>query len=357
MYLVTLLALVAAITQGAIDRYLVAVEAHGRCDDQHVTWVASLDEREIKRLGSGIRLGNEGALDSWHSDTIASAVVMHTRIAASMWRDAPRGGTWRTHLEHASRLATLIARQRKRHEWLPAWYSVAASHLVAAGEAGRLTSLLDEVPRELRQHPLLRLARAGYYELLASGRVSPAALNKLGGVSSVYDPAVVSEWLQEFQEEAAGLYGELSATAGPFTAEARIRLAHLLVELGRFDEAAGVLGNVALEVDGAAELAYFDSLVRGRVSEIRADYASAEAAYRAAARRFPSASTPAIALAHLYYTSGFGTAARREAAGLLARLGPAESVEDPWVVFSWAQYWRTPELLRDMLSRVSACAP
>jgi tetratricopeptide (TPR) repeat protein len=116
----------------------------------------------------------------------------------------------------------------------------------------------------------------------------------------------------------------------PVADEARVRRGLLLHRLGRQAEALAAL-DVAPAAGADPAVDYWRMLFRGRVLQALDRPEEAAAAYEAAARGWPGAQTPAVALAALAQQQDRPDDARRWAA--LARTTSADTI-DPW----W-QYW------------------
>lgn len=343
-----LLTIPAGPTAQAGARYAAAVEAHAACDDAALAWVASLGEKALAAEASA------GGVAAWPRTTVASAVVLHARIAASLWRAGAAG--WRAHLEHARRLAARLDPRPAVHGWLAAWFSLAASQYLAAGDAHQAGELLDAVPRPLRREPLVLLARGALHEYLATDRLAPAERSQIDGASPLNSPSAVADDQRHHLERAARVYDELLA-AHAEEVEAAVRLARVHLALGQPDRAAAALRRSPRDTSGPpSPLEYYAELVAGRVYEAHGQLAQAEAAYRNAATRFPAAQRPALALARLYVRGGAGGAARDEIERLLARSDGDTNAEDPWAVYYAGQYWRTATLLQNMMTGTLRCA-
>lgn len=209
-------------------RYAAAVEAHAACDDGALAWVASLDEKALAAEASA------GGVAAWSQATVASAIVLHARIAASLWRAGAAG--WRAHLEHARRLAARLDPRPAVHGWLAAWFSLAASQYLAAGDARQAGELLDAVPRPLRREPLILLARGALHEYLATDRLAPAERSRIDGASPLNSPSAVADGQRRHLERAARVDpAQLGAALGDARAAGSTALFDAVV--------AGLLGN------------------------------------------------------------------------------------------------------------------
>lgn len=149
--------------------------------------------------------------------------------------------------------------------------------------------------------------------------------------------------VQKRYAEAAKRYAEAARQPGMET-EARLRLGHVEVELGRSAEALVTLDNLEEATDDL-DLQYLARLFRARALEQLSRPEDARREYRAALEIHPSAQSAAMALASLM----FRTAERAEADLLVAGLlDSAEEFSDPWWTYWPADYRHTARLLTTM---------
>jgi tetratricopeptide (TPR) repeat protein len=113
----------------------------------------------------------------------------------------------------------------------------------------------------------------------------------------------------------------------PALAEARVRLAHILSDAGRHNEAAAELRQVAA-ARRPQFVDYYASLMTGRVSRTRGQLDAARAAFERAAGVYPNAPAPRLALSELALASGN----REESLARLRQAAPSErvDVDEPW---------------------------
>jgi tetratricopeptide (TPR) repeat protein len=111
--------------------------------------------------------------------------------------------------------------------------------------------------------------------------------------------------------------------------EARLRLAHVLGDRGRHEEAREQLLQ-ATRNPLPRLLDYYGSLLLGREEQALGNAGAARRAFERAAALFPSAQSPRIALSHVALMRGD----RQSAVGALAPVGGATPTvdEDPWDV-------------------------
>jgi hypothetical protein len=337
--------------------YRLAVETHQNCDDGSLEAVAGLGARELKEVASAVSRGAKTG--TWPEALVASAVTMHIRLAIWMRQTGQEKARWLAHLNTGAQLALLVDARDSRMAFLSAWLLVTASQYLAAGELGALRELLEHPPRTLRAHPSLILARGSMHELLASEQAGPATHVLFSGPPTGFYMRAV-DWLRARQGEhrrtAVGLYSRINADDTVGT-EAKVRLALLLADTDRLEEARAAISATRIRTLLPTTLEYYRLLVSARIHERSRRFADAERDYRAAATLFPQAQTPSVGRMHLLLLQGDLVGAGTVASELIGRLGPAQRVEDPWSGYLAGQNWRTPELILSMLSEVRLCGP
>jgi len=127
-----------------------------------------------------------------------------------------------------------------------------------------------------------------------------------------------------------------SLAADPNESEARLRLAHVLLELDDLDAVADVLLKYDWSRDGPA-FEYLVGLFEGDFHERRGDRAAAAAAYDRAASLASVPQSALIARAHLAHLEG----KRLESSRIVTRaLSGDRNGSDPWWPFTRGQAWR-----------------
>jgi tetratricopeptide (TPR) repeat protein len=184
----------------------------------------------------------------------------------------------------------------------------------------------------------LRLARGSLEELRTMPNSVEASLRQ-----QVLDTPLPRDLRLAHEEKrrlgvAAATYQAL-LTDEPDMVEAHLRLAHLLVRLGRHEEARAHLGRV-LGSGSDARQTYLARLFLADVHEQQGDRAGAIAAYRTAQSAWPAAQSPALALARLHTLEGDGATAR--AALSHVHREPPRTRTDPWGGYTSGQAWRLP---------------
>jgi tetratricopeptide (TPR) repeat protein len=139
-----------------------------------------------------------------------------------------------------------------------------------------------------------------------------------------------------------------SVDADPRETEARLRLAHVLIELDEFGEAEAILATTEWETDEPA-FEYLARLLEGAVNERKGNAEAALTSYDRAIDLVAASQTARLAKARLLRASE----RRAEAvAAATAALNESSSQLDPWWVFINGQAWRRDVYLKAARSMV-----
>ena len=98
----------------------------------------------------------------------------------------------------------------------------------------------------------------------------------------------------------------------PDAVEARLRLGHVLLRLGRFREAAGELRQAVPLLESDAQLLYDGELFLGAAEEALGNYEASRVAFERAASLYPTAQSPRLSLSELARRRGDRPGALRE---------------------------------------------
>jgi tetratricopeptide (TPR) repeat protein len=127
----------------------------------------------------------------------------------------------------------------------------------------------------------------------------------------------------------AGDLFERALAIDPQLVEARVRLARVIAERGRHQEALKMLRQAApLATDPV--VAYFAQMFMGDAARALSDVEAAKTAYQHAADLFPRAQTPRLALSHLERRAGNTAAALAALEPLFTLSDDLPSRRDPW---------------------------
>jgi len=170
--------------------------------------------------------------------------------------------------------------------------------------------------------------------------------------SVVQSAAVPSGVRLNWQSEKAELrqaetYFRHALAADPTMAEAHLRYGRVLMLLERYADAVSELRQ-ALELLDDPQQEYYAQLFLGGVLEAQRDFADARDAYAAAARLFPAAQSPHIALSALARRRGDRGGALRDIQQLFARPDRNPEADDPWWEYYVIQARNADDLLEEL---------
>jgi tetratricopeptide (TPR) repeat protein len=151
------------------------------------------------------------------------------------------------------------------------------------------------------------------------------------------EPAKVSGFLTTARD-----YLRRSVAADPKESEARLRLAHVLLELNELDEAADVLSSYAWKPDEPA-FEYLARLFEGDLHERRGDTTAAVAAYDRAIKLVAMPQSARVAKAHALHLDGRRSDAAATATEAVTERG---NQSDPWWPYIHGQAWRFEAYLK-----------
>jgi tetratricopeptide (TPR) repeat protein len=245
----------------------------------------------------------------------------------------------------------LMQRQRTfAHDWYHAviWLRQARS------EDPETESLLDKAREKFPDDPEVFLSSGTHEEINLTHRRrekrnSAHAVMRPGEPS--YDNALGLSRFRQREERAIG-YFRTAIRLDPNNAEARIRLAHLLVWIQslRFDEELTLLREAHI-LEPKPPLSYLAALFAGDVEEQLKHFDNAATWYRTAVATCPRAQTARLALSHVQLVQGPGMVGAQNALRPLLGGPPAEDrvcEPDPWRMYDMGQAWRLDDLIQTM---------
>lgn len=228
-------------------------------------------------------------------------------------------------------LIAMIPDPAERLELRREWFRTATAVLQMWGELPELQRQLETAGRLVGDDPVLLLHAGTLHQTYAGAVIQQyvAAGRRLAAARRQREPALSALPASAGRERsiAAGLFRRALAL-DPSLSEARVRLAHVLGDDGRHQEAVTEV-MAALAVPVPPFLDYYGSLVLGREARTTGDAVAAERALARAAAIRPAAQSPGIGLSQLALTAGDRAAA---AGYVLAALsaGSREDHDDPW---------------------------
>jgi tetratricopeptide (TPR) repeat protein len=244
------------------------------------------------------------------------------------------------HWAMARGLLDTVAPDPARDEMVRLWYGATAAYFIAAAQLdtdhfARATALFP------RDADILLLAGA-FHETLAapavhdvmdSARLPDGAKFRIG---SARDELRLAEALLE-----------RALRIDPDLSEARIRLGHVLGQLGRPADAIQHLTRAKSRI-GDPMLRYYAELFLGRESDAAGRRNEAVTAYERASALFPAAQSPRLALSELAARSGEQSVAALAVGAMLTR--PSDEGADPWWSYNSAAGRSAPARLRELLA-------
>jgi tetratricopeptide (TPR) repeat protein len=289
--------------------------------------------------------------DTWDSDLAKRGAMLHTDIAlfgladsdlqgddgVLRHRDSLSFGPARTdgHLDVARELLGLVQPKPALDADVELWYRAVAAWFFNADRLGDLTHHLDDGRRLFAGKAWFSHVDACLNETMASPRVEV-----LIGSSRRGSYLLAAE--RGFRQ---------AVRLDPAMDEARVRLGHVLLARGQLD-AAGRELRAALDSGGRSDLRYFAHLFLGRVEESSGRYAGAREAFESAARLFPLARAPIVALSRLAHAGG-----SRDDAAMLANRAldlPDRDGSDPWWTYDRCTAQDSTRLVGELRGRIAS---
>jgi tetratricopeptide (TPR) repeat protein len=160
------------------------------------------------------------------------------------------------------------------------------------------------------------VARAAGQDVKSTDGVSKSKLNEAARRRSACWSEAITRFTAVFDSEET-------------SAEARLRAAWALLQLGRPEEALRTLGNAP--IDGDPDLAYWHALFQGRINDALGRNADAERAYRLALTRHPDGQSAGIGLALTLFKMDRDVEA--DALAVQLRTRPTTTTDPWWIYF------------------------
>lgn len=290
------------------DATFAAIDAAGRSDT------------DVRVLARGLILHTDIAiLERASSGGAAVGLERSVRLLDGESVGSPR----RTFQWDAGRLlASTIAKHPQGEPIACAWFRTVAALLQHWGDLGAVGVHLDHAGGLFPDDPVLTLYSGALHEAYAGARVQAYMAKARRG-----------DWWYGVGKPAAELgmaEGVLRRALGidPALVEARIRLAHVVGERGRPDEAVA-LAREALAGPLPRFLEYYGAMILGQNAGRLGDAAAAKAAFDRAATVFPYAQAARVASSQAALAAGRSEEA---VAAILAAIGPDAPADrrDPW---------------------------
>lgn len=224
--------------------------------------------------------------------------------------------------DYARDLLDAVTPQPETDETVALWYRTIGAMFAASYSFGEAWPHIERARRLFPNDAGVLFGDAAIQETLASPRIQDyVRVTKLpNGQRFLF---VGSE--RDHLEVAAGLFRR-ALFEDPSLAEARLRLARVLSQMGRHDNALAELKAIPPQQD--AVLAFYTHLVRGDVERTLARYDNAERSYQQALALFPAAQSARMALSHLARSRSDRDAALELLQPALSAPNPRD--DDPW---------------------------
>ena len=314
------------------------------------------------------------ALESIDVPTLKRALSMHTDIAlaqqATLARpavgsrtavvlldglaidDIPRAQPWRI----CWKLATGLATRRDQGPAIAAWFRATGAVLQQLGDCDLLAYHLDAGLSLFARDAVIALYAGTLHQTFADARVQAFIARRQAAptMPSGISPLAQSKWAA-FEQARRDLdrrmrVGRDAATRNepqaadielglardffrralqldPSLHETRIRLAHVMSDLGNHEEAVATV-KPALATTLGPFLEFYAAVILGRSEEHLGHYAAAGEAYARAAARFPGAQSAELGRSRIALTQGRADDAVAIAVGVVGPESPEHA--DPW---------------------------
>jgi tetratricopeptide (TPR) repeat protein len=329
----------------ALDRSLCRSLGARSCQPHHL-------------IAAGPKVG-DSVIAAWRR-LYPRALALHVDALASC-DPIDEAGAMRLHRGIVVRLIARIdqlAREQRKDLAAFTRLGVQGRHLVLWAlqylrDVDGLAALVDRYETDLPADVDVRLARGALAELRALPDAA-AQSARTADLSDAFarDNMIASEE-RRLTEGAAQVYEGLLA-AHPAELEARLRLARLLLRLGRAAEAEAHLGRVS-RLHPDSRQAYLAALFLADVFERQGRIPDAIAAYGVARGNWPGSQAPSMGLARLRALSGAHDDARAALEAMhLEQPAEAPPRSDPWIGYIGAQSWRLPDALAALQAQFEA---
>ena len=367
-------------------RWLEAVQWHTPgCADPPAMEVVSYSQEELATLSSGLKqlrrqmdqsdppaviqlydrqFAREVIERIFHGNaTLRRGAVLHADIAVIVpgslaqsirvddGRQTGSGRHGTLHWEMGRLLLDLVTPRPGSDAGALLWYRAVSAHMLREGWLVDASEHLERARQVFPDRPVFLIDAAYLHEELSSPAIQAAAQQLRADRTRTAIDSRRSELqrAERFLKDAMAV--ALAPHTGTTTSEEipsiRVRLGHVLEELGRHEEAAGNL-RLALEAELNRERQYLAELFLGRAEQALGRRDEAKRRYAHAAALFPNAQSPHLALSQLAHQSGD----QAEALRALERLKSYSSSDvhraDPW----WLYYYPHLEDAEDLMNEM-----
>jgi len=293
---------------------------------------------------------------TWDNALLKRGAMLHTDIAVldlaasdlrglntiARDRDSLGQGMGRTnpHLDVARYLLGRIQPPRFSDPDVAQWYHAVAAWLARRSFLGDLTYHLDARRGRFRDQPWFLFDDGCLGESMTSPRV---------------EVITGSFRHTEFLKSAERSFRR-AVELSPGMTEARVRHGRVLDLLGQHRESAAELRAALASIEDS-ELRYYALLFLGRAEEMAGSAENAHEAFEAAARLFPLAPSPVVALSRLAVEGGDRRTAAMLAGRVLHGSGSATLEDDPWWTYDQCAGRNDARLMEELRSRMRRLTP
>jgi hypothetical protein len=263
----------------------------------------------------------------------------------------------------ARSLLDLLVPRPADDPFVATWYHATTAFMLQKGLFGEALTHLERAAAVLPDDPLVLFDRASYSEiqglpvtqvLLSESDLLALRSQRQGRRSAIRTPAdskpmQLSIPLPEVTNDEAERLFRRALRVDPEFVEARVRLARLLEERGRYQEAAAELSTV-FAAKPTGPVAFYAHLFAGRAAQGLGRIDEAAGHYREAAALFPGAQSAQLALSQAALL-GADVPATLEA---IEHLDTSPTARDPWWEYHLAAGRDADDLLRDVWVKVSS---
>jgi hypothetical protein len=278
----------------------------------------------LMHLDAAMLAANSGPLNGGR--TIGSS---RPRQRAILTTDGGYSGvdTVSEHWDWGRQLVALTMPRPDEDRWALLWYVVSSSFMANRSLLADLQPHLEQARKVFPTDPDILYVSGCYFDMVASPRVRPMLDARTLPFGLRVDAPSARESLRSAED-----YFRRAAEARPGFAAAHVRRGRALDRLGRHDEAVQELQAVA-SVELEPAMMYLVNLFEADAQDALGNLSAAQALYEQAARRFPQAQAPYLALSRLARDRGDRAAALAAAEHVFTRRS-GDEMADPW----WTYY-------------------
>lgn len=256
--------------------------------------------------------------------------------------------------DFARRLVDRMPRGETRLRIAQRFYRATAAVLQFWGEQGELAEHLSAGLRALGDDAVLMLYEGTRQQAFAGSKIQSYYddMRRTPNVVRMSTPGTLpptGPGVDVLRVDATRSFRR-AIDADPSLAEARIRLAHVLLDRERPDDAAAELALVS-SIPLPPLLDYYASLMNGRVGRTRGQFDEARLAFEHAARLYPDASAPRFGLSELAIARGDRTESLRQLQ--LTRTNTRVEANEPWWWLDRSHSPSAAELIAGMRAAVT----